>query len=99
MRSGWVSAASTVHLSPCGRGRIALAIRVRGLSTRMKIPHVRRETPHPARTASAPPSPARGEGKGVRRTADSINTHPALIIEVDGGQHNESTSDAIRDRR
>src|ERR1700676_2775130 len=36
MRLG-VSAASMVHLSPCGRGRIALAIRVRGLSPRMKI--------------------------------------------------------------
>jgi hypothetical protein len=31
--------------------------RVRGLSPRM-------QTPHPSRTASAPPSPTRGEGKG-----------------------------------
>jgi hypothetical protein len=28
----------TVHLSPCGRGRIAQAIRVRGISPQLKLP-------------------------------------------------------------
>jgi hypothetical protein len=39
-----------------GEGGFAKRRRARGLSPRM-------QTPHPARTASAPPSPPRGEGK------------------------------------
>src|SRR5882757_8142520 len=50
-------------LSPCGPpvGERALAKRgrVRGL-------YLRRQTPHPARTSSAPPSPTRGEGKSKK---------------------------------
>src|SRR5438309_2220538 len=47
-------------VSPCGRGWLSSsdASRVRGLFLRM-------QTPHPARTSSAPPSPTRGEGRGL----------------------------------
>jgi hypothetical protein len=55
-----VFGASASFPSPLvGEGARAKRGRVRGFSPRM-------QTPHPARTSSAPPSPTRGEGKKVR---------------------------------
>src|SRR5580700_929568 len=58
-------------LCPCGRGWLREAKTGEGL-----VP--RRETPHPSRTASAPPSPTRGEGKKERRHICSPHTGSAI---------------------
>src|SRR5260370_28131810 len=39
-----------------------------------------RETPHPARTSSAPPSPTRGEGKNVLSPPIHRDSHPTFHL-------------------
>src|ERR1700689_5706863 len=60
---------SSLHLSPCGRGRIASldAIRVRGCDLSL------------GRNPSPQPSPTRGEGAPCRCLCGSIKFHHALI--------------------
>jgi hypothetical protein len=63
-------------LSPCGRGCLSEARAAEGLSPRM-------QTPHPARTTSAPPSPTGGEGKRKRHDLNSfwpINSSSPLSL-------------------
>jgi very-short-patch-repair endonuclease len=96
-----------------GRGRIALAIRVRGkavrgpdrkmtrIARRLRVNQTDAETVLWNRIRNR-----QIDGhKFVRQKpisgylCDFVCRERLLIIEVDGGQHNESATDAIRDRR
>src|SRR5258708_12991240 len=60
-RKQQIVATADLSLSPCGRGWLREAKTGEGFSPRI-------ETPHPARTSSAPPSPTRGEGRNAPRS-------------------------------
>src|SRR5579859_3407425 len=73
-----------VHLSPCGRGRIASqdAIRVRGLSPHIKLPIVPADaTPHPARTKVRATFSHKGRRKNSRRAALTKVHHAVAMLD------------------